>query len=201
MAIDRIGVPAIFFDKDGTLIHDVPYNVDPSQVRFYDDAIDALSQLKHAGYKLFVISNQSGVARGFFKQSQLGDISRYLQEAVRQSGIQFDGIYYCPHAESDRCSCRKPEPGLILQAAHEHGIDLAKSWMIGDILHDVEAGNRAGCRTIHLNNGHETEWDMTPPRLATATVTTLTEAAATILQNPERNSYESESTAHHLTVL
>ena len=85
-------------------------------------------------------------------------INRKVQSLLAPYGVEIDAFYYCPHGPADRCGCRKPKPGMILQAAKDHAIDLQISWMIGDILHDVEAGNRAGCNTIHFDNGNETEW-------------------------------------------
>jgi D-glycero-D-manno-heptose 1,7-bisphosphate phosphatase len=175
---------AVFIDKDGTLIIDVPNNVDPDRIQLYPDAGLALRQLQQAGYRLFIISNQAGVAHGYFQENALVAVTNQLQYLLKPFDVQIDGFYYCPHhpdgairAYAIHCSCRKPEPGLLLRAAQEHGIDLTASWMIGDILNDVEAGNRAGCRTILLDNGHETEWRTNPYRMPTHTVRNWTEAA------------------------
>lgn len=145
-------------DKDGTLVHDVPYNVDPRHVRLIGGAGAALRNMKNAGYKLIVISNQSGVARGLFEEKDLFPVNRCIQSLLGAYDVSIDAFYYCPHGPGDGCECRKPMPGMILRAASDHDVDLQISWMIGDILNDVEAGNRAGCRTIHLDNGNETEW-------------------------------------------
>lgn len=156
---------AVFIDKDGTLIHDIPYNVDPELIRLQEGAGDGLKLLKDKGYLLIVVSNQSGVARGYFPEEALVAVKERIQQELRSEGVQLDGFYTCPHHPCGivdkytiRCSCRKPEPGLLLRAAADFNVDLSKSWMIGDILHDVEAGNRAGCRTILIDNGNETEW-------------------------------------------
>ena len=114
--------------------------------------------MKEAGFKLIVISNQSGIARGLFKEQDLMPINRKVQSLLAPYGVEIDAFYYCPHGPVDHCGCRKPQPGMILQAAKDHAIDPQISWMIGDILNDVEAGNRAGCNTIHFNKGNETEW-------------------------------------------
>jgi D-glycero-D-manno-heptose 1,7-bisphosphate phosphatase len=181
---------AVFIDKDGTLIYDVPYNVDPERINLYPDAGRALRRLQQAGFRLLIISNQSGVAHGYFQENALEAVTNQLQQLLRPYGVYLDGFYYCPHypggripAYSVSCSCRKPQPGLLLQAAHEHDIDLEASWMIGDILNDVEAGNRAGCRTILLDNGHETEWRSGPYREPTHTVSNWTEAVE-LIENP-----------------
>lgn len=149
---------AVFIDKDGTLVHDVPYNVDPRHVRLIAGAGAALRNMKNAGYKLIVISNQSGIARGLFEEKNLLPVNRCIQSLLAEHDVSIDAFYYCPHGPADGCQCRKPMPGMILKAARDYDVDLQASWMIGDILNDVEAGNRAACHTIHLDNGSETEW-------------------------------------------
>lgn len=180
---------AVFLDKDGTLIVDVPYNVDPTRIALYPDAGPALRQLRQAGYRLIVISNQAGVARGYFPEAALEGVFDTLRHQLHPFGVVLDGFYYCPHhPESSvadyhqECSCRKPLPGMLHQAAIDHDIDLSESWMVGDILNDVEAGNRAGCRTLLIDRGNETEWLAGPFRTPTATVMSLLEAANYIRQ-------------------
>lgn len=182
---------AIFIDKDGTLIEDVPYNVNPELVRFATGAIEGLKGLKDKGYLLIMISNQSGVARGYFSEDALEQLKVKLQEMLSKSGVRFDDLLFCPHHPDGTvsrysvvCECRKPKPGMILQAAKKFNIDLRESWMIGDILHDVEAGNKAGCRTILIDNGNETEWFLSPDRQPTAIAATFNEAASIIIREP-----------------
>ncbi|SEP26718.1 HAD-IIIA family hydrolase [Nitrosovibrio sp. Nv6] len=178
MAVEPMeGGRAVFIDKDGTLIHDVPYNVDPRHVWLSCGAGRALRRMKDAGYKLIVVSNQSGIARSLFKEKDLLPINRRIQTLLAPYGAQIDAFYYCPHAPDDGCECRKPMPGMILRAAKDYAIKPQISWMIGDILHDVEAGNRSGCHTIHFNNGNETEWVMGDYRQPVYSVRDLTEAA------------------------
>jgi D-glycero-D-manno-heptose 1,7-bisphosphate phosphatase len=167
---------AIFIDKDGTLIPDVPYNVDPARISLYSDTGSSLAAWRKAGYKIIVISNQSGVAKGLFDKRELANVSNRLQELLQPYDAPIDDFYYCVHSRSGGCDCRKPQPGLLLQAASQHNIDLSRSWMIGDILHDVEAGNRAGCQTILVENGNETEWRLTKQRTPTHRVLNLAEA-------------------------
>jgi D,D-heptose 1,7-bisphosphate phosphatase len=162
---------ALFLDKDGTLVDDVPYNVDPTRIRVAEGAIDALRTIRAAGFRLILVSNQSGVARGVFPVEALAAVEERLRAILAGNGVVLDGMYWGPHHPDGSileyrrvCACRKPAPGLILQAADEHHIDLGASWMVGDILDDVEAGRRAGCRTALLDNGNETEWVMTPAR-------------------------------------
>src|SRR5690242_11813204 len=162
---------AVFLDKDGTLIEDVPYNVDPAQVRLAPGAAEGLPRLHAGGFRLVVVSNQSGVARGLIAEEALGAVRDRLRDLLAELGVPLGGFYYCPHHPEGvvtryavACRCRKPAPGLILDAARAHGVAVGKSWFVGDILDDVEAGRRAGCRTVLIDNGNETEWVLTPSR-------------------------------------
>ena len=181
------GVPAVFLDKDGTLVEDVPYNVDPALIRLAPGAGEALRSLDAAGFRLLVVSNQSGVARRLFPEEALSPVAARLSALLAAAGVPLSGFYYCPHhPDADppyggTCECRKPAPGLILRAAAERGIDLARSWFVGDILDDVEAGRRAGCRTVLVDNEHETVWRRTPEREPELVAADLPEAARRIL--------------------
>lgn len=175
---------AVFLDKDGTLIPDIPYNVDPEQITLYPDAGSALQALQKAGFKLLIVSNQAGVARGYFPEVALVGVEDRLRQLLHEQEITLDGFHYCPHHPAGsvaeyavECTCRKPQPGMLTNLAQQQDIDLRESWMIGDILNDVEAGNRAGCRTILVDRGNETEWIVGPFRTPTATVSSLQEAA------------------------
>jgi len=179
---------AVFLDKDGTLIEDVPYNADPVKIRLAPGAGEALRRLEQEGYLLIMISNQSGVALGYFPENALQDVRWQIESLLREQHVRIHDFYYCPHLPDGTiaayrrvCTCRKPAPGMLLQAAQMHNIDLESSWMIGDILDDVEAGNRAGCSTILLNNGHETIWQQGPERTPHFIVNNLNEAATIIL--------------------
>lgn len=176
---------AIFLDKDGTLVEDVPYNVDPDLIRLCAGAVEAVRSLFLLGYQIFVITNQSGVALGYFSESALLGVQQCLRDLLAEGGVTLTGFYYCPHYPDGspyaiRCGCRKPQPGLILQAAADHRIDLSQSWFIGDILNDVEAGRAAGCRTVLIDNGNETEWELSCERLPHHIVANLGEAARVI---------------------
>ncbi|MBD2034645.1 HAD family hydrolase [Leptolyngbya sp. FACHB-321] len=178
---------AVFLDKDGTLIEDVPYNVDPAQMRLTVGAGVGLEQMHQMGYQLIVISNQSGVARGYFPESALAAVEQRLHALLKPFNVSLAGFYYCPHHPEGTvaeyaiaCACRKPAPGLLIQAARDHAIDLTASWFIGDILNDVEAGRSAGCQTILLNNGNETEWLRSADREPHYITMDLAEAAAII---------------------
>lgn len=178
---------AVFLDKDGTLVDDVPFNSDPERIRLAPGATPGLCLLAQAGYELIVVSNQAGVAHGLFAEAALIGVERRLRELLADIGVQLAGFYYCPHDPEGRvetyavpCACRKPAPGLLLRAAATHDVDLARSWFIGDILDDVEAGNRAGCRTV-LIYGNETEWQWSRQRLPHAIVDNLEDAAHAVL--------------------
>lgn len=184
---------AIFWDKDGTLIPDIPYNVDPAKITLYKDAGSSLCRLRAAGFKLIVVSNQSGVAHGYFSENKLKGVWNRLTELLSLYRAAPDGFYYCPHLPGASvkeydwvCTCRKPRSGLLLRAAREHQIDLSRSWMVGDILNDVEAGNRAGCRTILIDRGNETEWLMNDFRHPTARTSSLSQATDFILNDTRK---------------
>jgi D,D-heptose 1,7-bisphosphate phosphatase len=184
---------AIFLDKDGTLIDDVPYNVDPDRIRLSANAGAGLALMRDAGYRLFIISNQSGVARGLFGEAALDAVWRRIDALLAPCQVEIDGVYWCPHhpegavpAYARECECRKPQPGMLLRAAAEHDIDLSRSWMIGDILHDVEAGHRAGCASVLIDNGNETEWQMSALRQPDIVAADLLAAAQAICMQQRR---------------
>lgn len=178
---------AIFLDKDGTLIKDVPYNVNPEKITLESGVAEGLKTLQQTGYQLIIISNQPGVALGYFEEEKLDAVWEQIEKI---SGVRFDGFYYCPHFYHGTvkkyvrdCSCRKPEAGLILKAAGDLGIALDRSWMAGDILNDVEAGKRAGCKTILINNGNETEWVLSPERTPDFTVKSFAQLTELIVHH------------------
>jgi D,D-heptose 1,7-bisphosphate phosphatase len=135
-----------------------------------------------------VVSNQSGIARGYFTEDALQQAFAKLQELLAPSDVALDDFYYCPHHPQGaveryavECDCRKPRPALIVEAAYEHDVNLGQSWLVGDILNDVEAGRRAGCRTVMVDNGSETEWKDGPYRRPDFVAADFAEAARTIL--------------------
>lgn len=134
---------AVFLDRDGVLIADKGYVSRPADVEVLPGVPEALLKLQEAGWRLIVVTNQSGIGRGLFS---LEDYDRVTARMCAMLPVTLDGIFCCPHAPEDDCDCRKPKPGLLLKAAQELGIDIAQSVMIGDRLSDVEAGSAAGCR-------------------------------------------------------
>jgi D,D-heptose 1,7-bisphosphate phosphatase len=179
---------AVFIDKDGTLVRNIPYNVDPARVELAPGAAHALQRLKARGFRLIVVSNQSGLALGRFDETALTIVEQRIQELLAPANVAIDGFYYCPHLPTApvakyarRCNCRKPRAGLMHRAAQEWDIDLPGSWLIGDILDDIEAGRRAGCRTVLIVNGNETEWRSAPARVPDWYARNLGQAARLIL--------------------
>ncbi len=179
---------AVFVDKDGTLIENIPYNVDVARIRFAPGAERAVPRLAAAGFAIAIVSNQAGVARGMFDEAAVAAVGQALTDRLAALGVGLAGFYYCPHdphgavARYRRvCDCRKPAPGLIVRAARELGVDLSASWLIGDILDDIEAGRRAGCRTILIDAGNESEWRMSRARLPHHVAADLDEAAEVIV--------------------
>jgi len=137
----------------------------------------------------------SGVARGLFEEQALSVVETRLRELLARQGVSLDGFYYCPHLPNARiqryarrCNCRKPRAGMLMRAASEHAIDLARSWLIGDILNDVEAAHRAGCRAVLIDNGNETEWKMTAPRIPDWIAPDVSDAARLIIGEQRRHS-------------
>lgn len=147
--------PAVFIDRDGTIIHDADYCSDPQQVRLLPRIVEALKRLKSQGFKLIIITNQSGIGRGFFSLEQYRSVEA---EILRQLGNDLvDATYFCPHLPDNGCDCRKPAAGMILQAAREHRVDLRRSFLIGDKESDAQCGRNAGVRTIRVRTGLDRE--------------------------------------------
>jgi D-glycero-D-manno-heptose 1,7-bisphosphate phosphatase len=153
---------AILLDRDGTLVHARHYPSTPEELQLYDGVTPHLRALQGAGFRLVVVTNQAGIARGLFTTDDLAIMHEYLTAVLEAEGVHIDRIYHCPHHVDGvipqlaiACECRKPQPGMLLQAAHDLNLDLAASWFVGDILDDVEAGNRAECRTVLVDLGTE----------------------------------------------
>ncbi len=139
---------AVFLDRDGTMNKDVPYCRRPEDFQLFPGTARAVRLLNERGYKVIVITNQSGVARGYFTEEMLGLIHQEMMNQLAEENARIDAIYYCPHHPDDNCECRKPKPKMILQASKEHDIDLKRSFMVGDKAHDIILGRNVGCRTV-----------------------------------------------------
>ena len=196
MAVNRPALthgpgPVVFLDKDGTVIEDVPYNVDPRRIRLAPGARQAIQLLGEAGATLVIVTNQSGVARGYFSEDDLRVVGRHLADLFAGLGARLDGFYFCPHVEPGQgvngyariCDCRKPEPGLVTTACRDLGLSLERAWFVGDTWMDVVAGRRAGCRTIMVGPETRTADALDADRRPDFAVDNLLLAAETILAN------------------
>jgi D-glycero-D-manno-heptose 1,7-bisphosphate phosphatase len=158
---DRMGRRAIFMDRDGTVCDEVGYVNHVDRVRLLPRAAAAIRAANEAGFQTVVVTNQAGVARGYFEESLVEDAHERVRQLLAEEGARLDGIYYCPHhpevgspAYRKSCTCRKPSPGLLERARDEMGIDLQASYMIGDTVKDIEAGHRAGATKVLVLTGY-----------------------------------------------
>lgn len=155
---------AVFLDRDGTINEEVGYLNHPERLKLIPGAAEAIGLINASGMKAVVVTNQSGVARGLFDEAVVGAVHARLRELLQREGGVLDGIYFCPHHPTEgrgryllSCDCRKPSPGLLLQAAAELGLDTAGSYMVGDTLKDIEAGERVGARGVLVRTGYGAE--------------------------------------------
>jgi D,D-heptose 1,7-bisphosphate phosphatase len=152
---------AVFMDRDGTINEEVSFLSRMEQLRLYPQAYEAIRLINASGMKAVVVTNQSGIARGYFTEDFVRSVHERINEMLRTEGAHIDGFYVCPHHPvygngiyKQHCSCRKPKPGMLLQAAEEMNIDLTRSYMIGDMLKDIEAGKKAGASAILVKTGY-----------------------------------------------
>jgi len=168
---------AVFLDRDGTVMVDTGYCHEPDKVRLIEGAAEGLRLLSDRGFFLVIITNQSGVGRGYFGEKDVVAVSSRLHEELRAKGADFDALFYCPHHPLDQCDCRKPRPGLILRAASVYDLDLHSSFTIGDQESDLEAGRSAETRTVLVSE------QLRPSALADFNARDLIEAAKFILES------------------
>jgi len=150
----------VLLDRDGTLIEEKEYLADPDGVVLLPGVVEGLRQLQKLGARFAVVSNQSGIGRGFYSLRDAQAVNARLAELLQQEGIPLEGIYLCPHGPDDGCACRKPGTALLQQAAKDAGLPLSEAILIGDKASDIEAGRRAGCRAsilVRTGYGRETE--------------------------------------------
>ncbi|MBN1968000.1 MAG: D-glycero-beta-D-manno-heptose 1,7-bisphosphate 7-phosphatase [Candidatus Delongbacteria bacterium] len=152
---------AIFLDRDGTINIEVDYLHHSEKFVFEDTVLETLSKCKQLGYLLIVVSNQSGVGRGYYSEDDVNSLHRHVNEMTKEYGFSFDDFYFCPHHPEKAlgkykidCDCRKPKPGMIIEAVKKFSIDLEKSYMIGDKKSDIEAGKAVGMKTILVGSGY-----------------------------------------------
>ncbi len=148
---------ACLLDRDGTIIVDRIYLNTPKEIEYLPSAIEGLQKMQQMGFMLFVVTNQSGIARGLVQIENLYRIHQQIREDLAQHGVQISGFYYAPYSADSDHPARKPNPGMLEYAALDFGLDLQNSWMIGDRMIDVEAGHRAGCKSILVGNTVETD--------------------------------------------
>ena len=155
---------AVFLDRDGTMNKEVPYCRRPDDFELFPNTARTIKLLNEHGYKVIVITNQSGVARGYFSEDMLGLIHQKMLNQLAEENAGIDGIYYCPPHPDDDCECRKPKPKMVLQAAKEHDIDLKRSFMVGNSSQDILLGQNVGCHTVLIQSSpDETEIERCSP--------------------------------------
>ncbi len=145
---------AVFFDRDGTLGPDIPYLDDPERLELFEGAPGAIKRLREAGFKAIIITNQSGIGRGYFSLDTLDSIHRRLREMLRERGADYDALYFCPHKPEDGCMCRKPMTGMIDRAVRDLEISLDESYLVGDDTVDVRLARNCGLKSILVMTGH-----------------------------------------------
>jgi D-glycero-D-manno-heptose 1,7-bisphosphate phosphatase len=183
--------PAVFLDRDGTLIEEAGYLDRLERLVFYPYSVDAVRLLNRANLAVVIITNQAGVARGIFREAFVAEAHRHVTMKLQAGGARVEGFYYCPHhpeasieAYRKSCECRKPKPGMLRQAADDLKLDLARSFVIGDRWHDLQAGDAVGARGILVRTGYgRTEEASSKPHAAPAAIVdNLIEAASWILR-------------------
>jgi D-glycero-D-manno-heptose 1,7-bisphosphate phosphatase len=180
--------PAVFIDRDGTIAEEVGYLNHLSRFRMFPFVPASLRRLNEAGYPAIVVTNQSGVARGYFPESLVHDVTRLMARQLAETGARIDALYYCAHGTTENCACRKPKTGMLEQAAREHGVDLQRSFVVGDRYIDVELAHNAQARGILVRTGygegdlawHAAEWPAPPDFVAED----LAQAVDWILRQP-----------------
>jgi D-glycero-D-manno-heptose 1,7-bisphosphate phosphatase len=135
---------AVFLDRDGVINEDTGYIPRPEEFLLRPGVLEALAEIQRLGFRLIVITNQSGIGHGYYTEADYGRVTEHMLARLAIGGVKIAGVYHCPHTKDDGCDCRKPAPGMILRAAREHGLDLARSWLVGDKSSDIEAARRAG---------------------------------------------------------
>ena len=145
---------ALFLDRDGTLIQEKHYLHRIEDVTIETDVIPALQKFIAAGYKLIIITNQSGIGRGYFTEADFQNVQEHLIQELEKHAITITQTYHCPHVPEDLCACRKPSPNMLLNAMKDHNLSPENCTMIGDNITDVQAGQNAGCKTVLVTTGH-----------------------------------------------
>jgi histidinol-phosphate phosphatase family protein len=154
MGTRNFKTPAVFLDRDGTIIFDRNYLNLPKQVKLYSFAAESIDRLKIAGFKVVVVTNQSGVGMGLFNEKELKKVHDFFFSLLKKEGTRVDALYYCPHIDEDNCNCRKPKIGMVLKGAKDLNIDLKRSYSVGDSIRDYILGFNMGGKGILVLTGH-----------------------------------------------
>ncbi len=178
--------PAVFLDRDGTIAEEVGYLNHASRFRMFPFVAAAIHRLNEAGFPVIVVTNQSGVGRGYFPESLVHTVNELMSQQLAKAGAKIDAIYYCPHTSAEGCNCRKPRTGMLDRAAREHSLDLQRSFVVGDRYGDMELARNARARGALVRTGygegelawHATKWPAQPDFVAES----LTQAADWILR-------------------
>jgi len=171
--------PAIFLDRDGTIIDEIGYLGEPEKVYFYPGAVEAMKKLQDAGYLLIVVTNQSGIGRGFFSEETAAAVNISMLNKLLEQGVVVSATYFCPHHPDAQCRCRKPETLMAERATRDLGVDATQSWMIGDTARDVVMGDASGLQTALVETGKADKGDLPD---GTFRIQDLSMAAAYILE-------------------
>ena len=178
--------PAVFLDRDGTIAEEVGYLNHATRFRMFSFVAAVVRRLNESGLPVIVVTNQSGVGRGYFPESLVHTVNELMTQQLAKAGARIDAIYYCPHTSADNCSCRKPKAGMLERAAKEHALDVQRSFVVGDRYRDIELGRNARARSILVRTGygegelawHAAKWPLQPDFVAED----LTQAADWILR-------------------
>jgi D-glycero-D-manno-heptose 1,7-bisphosphate phosphatase len=181
--------PAVFLDRDGTIAEEVGYLNHPNRFRIFPFVAAAICRLNEANLPVIVVTNQSGVGRGYFPESLVHTVNGLMTRQLAEAGAKIDGVYYCPHTSAENCSCRKPKTGMLERAAQEHVLDLPRSFVVGDRFGDMELARNARARGVFVRTGygegelawHAAKWPMQPDFVAED----LAQAADWILRHPQ----------------
>ncbi len=174
------GRPAVLLDRDGTIIVERDYLSDPALVELEDGAAEGLRSLAEAGWVMVVLTNQSGIGRGYFDRAAAEAVNARVAELLAEEGVSIAGWYLCPHAPGEDCDCRKPRPGMAFQAASELDLDLSRSWVVGDKRSDVELADAIGARAILVMTGHGRKDEASMHARGVSVCLTVAEAALRI---------------------
>lgn len=166
--------PAVFLDRDGTIAEEVGYLNHASRFRMFPFAAAAIHRLNEAGLPVIVVTNQSGVGRGYFPESLVQTVNELMTQRLAEAGAKIDAVYYCPHTSAENCTCRKPKTGLLDRAALEHSVDLQRSFVVGDRYGDIELARNARARSVLVRTGygegelawHAAKWPIQPDFVA-----------------------------------